>query len=168
MSEPVYVTGDSLLPPDPDVGPSRRQDRAARPVHLRASSLTLVAVGGTFGTGVREALSLAFPPLNGIPYVILVINVVGALLLGLLLEALARRGPDRGRRRTLRLLLGTGFMGGFTTYSALAVDTAGLLGEGEMAAGLGYALATLLIGAFATWGGIALGVAARRPVREVR
>ncbi len=38
-------------------------------------------------------------------------------MLGALLESLARRGPDEGRRRAIRLLVGTGGLGGFTTYS---------------------------------------------------
>lgn len=37
-------------------------------------------------------------------------------------------GPVHGRRRDLRLLLGTGLLGGYTTYSALATDTAAVLG----------------------------------------
>jgi CrcB protein len=81
------------------------------------------------------------------------VNVAGAFALGLLLAALARRGPDRGRRRMLRLLLGTGLLGGFTTYSTLAVDTAGLLGAGGLVAGGGSALLTVVAGL----GGAALG-----------
>lgn len=138
----------------------------ARPAHVRPIHLLLVFIGGTLGTGAREALSLAFPPVHDIPYAIFGINVAGALLLGVLLDALARRGPDHGTTRTLRLLLGTGFMGGFTTYSALAADSAGLIGNGAPAAGIGYALATLLVGAVATWGGVALAAATHRPLRE--
>lgn len=135
---------------------------SGRPVHLRASSIALVVAGGTVGTGAREALSLAFPPIDGIPYAILGINLVGAFLLGVLLESLARSGPDEGRRRSLRLLLGTGVLGGFTTYSALAADAASLLGDGATGAGILYALATVLVGAVATTAGIALAVALRR------
>jgi fluoride exporter len=82
------------------------------------------------------------------------VNIVGALLLGVLLEALAHRGPDEGRRRTLRLLLGTGVLGGFTMYSTLAESTAALFLNGRGLAGTGYALLTVLAGAVATATGL--------------
>ncbi|MDN5833089.1 MAG: CrcB family protein [Brevibacterium sp.] len=127
----------------------------SRPVHLRLPYLGLALVGGIFGTAAREAISLAVPSTSGIPWAIFAVNILGAFLLGLLLDALARMGPDDGRRRRLRIMVGTGFMGGFTTYSALATDAASLLGEGEVGAGIAYGLGTILIGGLATWAGIA-------------
>jgi CrcB protein len=133
-----------------------------RPVHLRWSSLGLVALGGAVGTGIREALALTWPaPAGDIPTTILLINVVGAFALGLLLEALARRGPDEGRRRGLRLLLGTGVLGGFTTYSALAVDAASLTGS-ALGVAFAYAALSLVVGAAASVAGIAAGAALHR------
>ncbi|MCM3696941.1 CrcB family protein [Microbacterium oleivorans] len=134
----------------------------ARPVHLSWSSILLVLIGGTVGTAAREGLSLAIPSVGGIPVAIFAINIVGALFLGALLETLARRGPDLGRRRALRLLLGTGFAGGFTTYSALAVDSGMLLTGGDPAAGILYAVGTVIVGALATVAGIALAAARHR------
>jgi CrcB protein len=151
------------LPLDPDtenidlVGATR-----ARPLHLRASSIALVFVGGTLGVAAREGLSLAFPT-TGMPWTIFAINVAGALVLGVLLEALARSGPDEGRG--LRLLAGTGFLGGFTTYSALAVDATALLAAGDATAGIGYGLLTVLVGGVATFAGI-LVASLRRPARS--
>jgi CrcB protein len=137
-----------------------------RPLHLRWRSLGLVALGGTLGTGAREALALTFPAAPGtLPVTIAVINVVGSFALGLLLESLLRRGPDAGRLRDLRLLVGTGVLGGFTTYSALAVDTGLLLGGhggGTLGLGLVYALGSVVLGALAAAGGIALGGALAR------
>lgn len=129
---------------------------------MRASSLAVVALGGAVGTGCREVLSLAIPSPCGFPVVIVGINILGAFLLGALLEVLARRGPDEGRRRVLRLLLGTGLMGGFTTYSTLAIDTVLLTRAGAWGAGLLYSIGTLLAGALATWGGIAGAAAIHR------
>ena len=88
--------------------------------------------------------------------------MTGAFLLGILLELLSRRGPDHGRRRALRLFLGTGLLGGFTTYSALANDTAVLVASGNAVAGISYGLGTLFVGALAAWGGIALGILIHR------
>ncbi|PJJ65069.1 fluoride efflux transporter FluC [Compostimonas suwonensis] len=137
-----------------------------RPVHLRWSSIGLVALGGAFGTAAREALSLSIPAIGGVPVAIFGINIVGAFLLGVLLEALVRRGPDEGRRRGIRLLLGTGVLGGFTTYSALATDTAVLLHDGQPFAAIGYSLATIVIGALATALGIVVGSAIQRMPRQ--
>jgi fluoride exporter len=83
----------------------------------------------------------------------LAVNLLGALLLGALLEALARRGPDTGRRRLLRLGLGTGVLGGFTTYSTLAVETATL----PTALAVAYLAASVLLGAAAALAGVLLG-----------
>lgn len=131
---------------------------APRPPHLRLRFLALVCVGGVLGTALREGLGLAIPNLNGIPVAILTVNLVGSFVLGLLLESLARRGPDRGGRRIVRLLLGTGVMGGFTTYSALAADTVLLFGDGRPGTALLYGLGTVLLGAAAAGFGIWCGI----------
>lgn len=124
------------------------------PVHLRPSSLAVVAAGGALGTGAREALSLELPAVDGVSVTILVINVVGAFLLGVLLDFLSRHGPDHGVRRGVRLLLGTGVLGGFTTYSTLATDTVALAHDGRAGMSVVYASTTLLLGALASWLGI--------------
>ncbi|WP_439691895.1 fluoride efflux transporter FluC [Curtobacterium sp. SP.BCo] len=125
-----------------------------RPPHRRWAFLGLVALGGAIGTAARALLAAAFPALDGISWTILAINVVGAFCLGLLLETLARRGPDVGRRRAVRLFVGTGVLGGFTTYSTLADDTAQLLDGGRWAAGSGYALVTVVLGLLAVAAGV--------------
>lgn len=130
---------------------------------LNLGSLLLVFLGGAAGTGCRQALGLLLPAAGGFPIAIFAANMLGAFLLGLLLEALAHGGRDEGRRRRLRLLLGTGFMGGFTTYSALATDSMLMFASGAVLPALGYALPTVICGALATWCGIA--VATRHAAR---
>ncbi|WP_425864247.1 fluoride efflux transporter FluC [Arthrobacter sp. TWP1-1] len=134
-------------------------------------SLVLIGIGGSLGAAAREGLVLAMPDAGGIPWAIVLANVVGAFVLGLLLSSLARvalqnsprhdLADARGlpRRRRLQLLLGTGFCGGFTTYSTLAVGMVSLSGtatQGLSSAAL-YGLGTVLIGGLATWAGMALG-----------
>lgn len=121
------------------------------------ADLLTVFVGGVVGTAVRAGIGLAVPPVAGVPVATWGINVVGAFLLGWLLTALTRTGPERGRRRTLRLGIGTGGLGGFTTYSALTTDAAQLATTGSYGAALAYATATLVIGAAASVAGIAVG-----------
>lgn len=154
------------LPVDSDIEVDDTHPGASRPVHLRVRYLAVVALGGMVGTASREVLSIIVPSVWGIPVIILLINIVGAFALGALLEALARRGADEGRRRSLRLLLCTGVLGGFTTYSALATDTSELLADGRAGAAIGYALATLLVGAAATFAGIAIASAVHQRRRN--
>jgi fluoride exporter len=72
------------------------------------------------------------------------------------------RGSDRSHRRADRLLVGTGFLGGFTTYSALAVETDGLLRDGRVAVALTYALTTVVVGLLASLAGVVAARAAAR------
>ncbi|MFD2338707.1 fluoride efflux transporter FluC [Clavibacter michiganensis subsp. tessellarius] len=148
------------MPDDPDVDVDD-PTTSPQPVHLRWRYLGLVALGGTVGTGARETISYVFPAADGVSWAIFWINVTGALLLGLLLEHLAHRGPDEGRRRTTRLLMGTGALGGFTTYSALASSTAALILDDHALVGAGYALLTVVTGALATTIGLVTARALR-------
>ncbi len=123
--------------------------------------LAVIFVGGCLGTATRAALESAFVAAPGGWPVTLWINLGGSLALGALLEALARSGPDQGWRRTTRLGVGTGVLGGFTTYSSFAVETIALAG-GSWVSGVGYALASVLLGVVAASVGIQLTRAALR------
>ncbi len=126
----------------------------------RGAALALVFAGGAAGTAAREALTLALPQTGDIPFATWGVNVAGSLILGFLLGVLVSGGS--GFHRGLRLAIGTGFCGGFTTYSTLAEQSADLAGHGMWGSGALYALGTLLIGAMAAWAGIAAGAATAR------
>ena len=143
----------SRLPVDPHLEPAEPSARRFRPAHLSPSSIGLVAVGGAAGTGLRYLISLWVPHWSGVPVATVGINVVGAFLLGVLLELLAHHSPDGGWVRRLRLGLGTGFLSGFTTYSALGTDTA-TLAAAHPGLAAGYALTTVVLGAAAATAGI--------------
>jgi CrcB protein len=136
--------------------------QGARPVHLSPANVALVFVGGAVGTGLRYWISAVTPHWAGVPVATFGINVVGALLLGVLLELLAGSNLDSGWSRRLRLGIGTGGLGGFTTYSALATDTV-TLAAGHPGRGVGYALATVTVGAVASIAGIWLVRRTLRP-----
>lgn len=125
--------------------------------------LLLVAGGGFVGTSARYAaagwLGVAN---NGWPLATFAVNILGSFVLGVLLEALARRGPETSRRQAARLFVGTGVIGSFTTYSSLAAETDLLLHSGSTALAFGYAAASLLTGLLA----VVLGIAAATHVSD--
>lgn len=148
--------------PDLDVDDPRTAGASPRPAHLRPSLVALVALGGAGGSAARHGVQVALGSVDRLPVGTLTANVVGAFALGLLLELLTRPGADPSRRRDLRLLLGTGFLGGFTTYSAFALETERLVAAGEPALALSYALATVAGGFAASVLGVAAGRRSRR------
>ena len=130
-----------------------------RAAYLRWGPIGLVALGGAAGAASREGLSLVIPNLGEVPIAIPIINVIGAFLLGYLYEAVTRLDKARPTGANLKLLLGTGFCGGFTTYSSLATDAVVLFRDGLPGSAVIYALATVIVGACATWAGIAIATA---------
>lgn len=151
--EPRPPTPPVTGPADAPVRPSR--DGRGPSV---AGSLALVAAGGCAGTLVRALLEQAWPAGRGqLPTTTLVINVVGALGLGLLLGVLGERGPR------LRLVLGTGVLGGLTTHSTFILESQRLLAPGGPAGhrvlGTAYLLGSMTAGLVAA--GVGLWLAGR-------
>jgi CrcB protein len=116
----------------------------------------LVFIGGTLGVLARAGLDHWFPTEAGFPVTTFVLNIAGALALAILVEMLAQRSSEAGHRRAARLLLGTGVLGGFTTYSALAVQTDTLLRAGEVATAFAYSGGTVALGFVASLAGVVL------------
>jgi CrcB protein len=98
----------------------------------------------------------------------LAINLIGAFVLGVLLEALSAAGPDRGVRRAMRLTLGTGILGGFTTYSTFMVETADRLRSGHALLAIAYLVGSVIAGLLAAGLGISTAWRARRAQRAGR
>jgi CrcB protein len=120
---------------------------AVRPAHLRPDLIALVVLGGALGTTARNWIEATFAaPPGAFPWPTFWINVTGALVLGALLEALALLGPDRGLRRGLRLALGTGVLGGYTTYSTFVIETVTLGRAGNLGLAVAYDAASLAAG----------------------
>ena len=145
---------ERALPHNPDVEVDEDSLGRPLPVHLTPSAIALVFAGGSLGVLARAWLDQAFSAGSGFPATTFAINVIGALALAILIETLAVRGSDAGHRRALRLLLGTGVLGGFTTYSALAVQTDALLRSGQAVTALTYAAGTVAVGLAASIAGI--------------
>ena len=116
--------------------------------------LVLVMLGGAVGAGLRHlvgraALSLAGPAW---PWGTLTVNLAGGLAMGLLAGTLARTGGSEN----VRLLLGVGVLGGFTTFSSFSLDTVRLMESGQVPLALGYTSISVVGGLLATWAGLSL------------
>ncbi len=115
----------------------------------------LVALGGGVGSALRYGVNLASIATLGVwlPFGTLIVNVVGSFVLGVVMEALGGRtlgGVD------LRLVLGTGVLGGFTTYSSFNLETIRLWEQGAHGRAAGYAIATFVVCLAAGYLGLAL------------
>lgn len=106
---------------------------------MNGTGVILVAIGGAFGSVLRYVVSsLALEWLGGaFPWGTLAVNVVGSAVIGLL--------GGIGLGGELRLLLVTGVLGGFTTFSAFSLET-GLLFERAWWLAAVYVLASLALG----------------------
>jgi CrcB protein len=128
--------------------------------HADPVLVAVVVAGGAVGSAARYGVSRLLPAQHGFPVGTFVENLVGAFLLGLLLETLLRAGAEDRTRRMLRLGLGTGLLGGFTTYSALAIEVERLWAAGDTTLAVGYGLGSVVAGTVTGTLGIIL--AARR------
>ncbi len=102
----------------------------------------LICVGGAAGTGARYLVASGMLRWLGpaFPFGTLSVNVTGSFLLGVIMELGLSYGaisPD------LRVILATGVMGGFTTYSSFNYETVGYVQRGSWALGIGYLAATV-------------------------
>ncbi|MCW5253919.1 fluoride efflux transporter FluC [Streptomyces sp. NPDC052077] len=152
----MHLMNDVHLHPHPDHTPGSRGPVVA-----------VVAVGGAVGALLRYGLSRLWR--NGsdssllwhtgsaaFPWTTVVINVLGCFLMGVLTVALKERFT--GAPRLLNPLLGTGVLGGFTTFSSYTDDTRRLLENGQPGTAVGSMVVTVA-GALA---GVALGTALAR------
>ena len=101
-------------------------------------NLILVMIGGGLGAGARHLVNVFVPRIVGtaFPWQTVTVNIVGSFLMGLLIGWLARKG---GEGTGTQLLLATGVLGGFTTFSAFSLDFALLWERGEAATAFVYA-----------------------------
>ena len=134
-----------------------------------------VFVGGVEGTAVRAGLDEAAKasPVRGLflSWSTLTVNLVGAFLLGALAAwvagRLARGDGDAASLKTLKLLMGTGFAGAFTTYGTYIVASAGYVSRNGIAEAVAQSLGLLALGAACAWAGVRVGAWVCPPVGGV-
>lgn len=120
-------------------------------------------VGGSLGTAARLLLDLALPHGDaGFPLSTLIINVVGSFALGYLVAGVWPVAPA-----WVRVGMGPGLLGGFTTFSAVIVSLVSLTDAGEVVVAGVYLVVTVLCGFGAAAAGLTLGRRRPFPLRRV-
>lgn len=112
----------------------------------------LVALGGAVGATARYGVGVAAARLLGLgfPWGTLIVNVVGGIAMGVLA---ARVGPEQ---ESLRLVLGVGVLGGFTTFSAFSLETVRLM-QHQPGLAMLYVAVSVVFSVGACWAGLQLG-----------
>ena len=117
--------------------------------------LLAVALGGAGGALARYGVGAAVGRWLGteFPYAVLVVNVAGSFVMGLLAAFWAHVGSPTP---ALRALLAVGFLGAFTTFSTFSLDVALLMERGQVGAAALYALSSVVLSVGALFAGLAL------------
>ena len=112
-------------------------------------NLLLVAIGGAVGSVLRYLLSCIN---TSFPWCTFAVNILGSLLIGLLVGLVSKGvlSPE------MKLLMVTGFCGGFTTFSTFANESFGMMKAGDVLQMALYVGVSVVIGILAVWGGMAL------------
>jgi fluoride exporter len=121
----------------------------------RATPYLAAAAGGVLGALGRYGLAEALPHRAGQwPWAVLLVNLTGCAALGVLIAAVFARHPDHP---WLRPFLGSGVLGGYTTFSTFAVDAVELTDAGRPWVAAGYVVASVAGGVLAALAGLLLG-----------
>ena len=109
-----------------------------------------VAIGGAVGAVLRYQLGRGMTQWLGVqavttfPWATLAVNALGSVLMGILVGWFSRHGGDGSEQ--LRLLLGVGLLGGFTTFSAFSLEMVMLLERGQFTFAALYAVLSFALG----------------------
>ncbi len=125
------------------------------PTFVSVPPLLLVALGGGLGACLRYLVGVwTFRNLGpGLPFATWGVNILGGLAMGLLAGWLAR--VDEGSEG-LRLLLGVGVLGGFTTFSAFSLELFNMINRGEIGLAAAYAVSSVAGSVLAVFTGVAI------------
>ncbi len=90
---------------------------------MTIANILYVAAGGALGSVVRYAISLLVPKWQLMPMATLSVNIIGALLIGIIIGVTPKTHPTH-------LIAAIGFCGGFTTFSTFSLETVEMLKNG--------------------------------------
>lgn len=155
----------ALLPMHSDVEVTRTVVGVPVAVRIRPSYLALAAAGGALGALARFGVTLIAPMWQSLSVGTAAVNILGPFFLGMLLQSLSE-GTETARRRSLRLMVGVGFLGALTSYAELALDIVSVAEHGNPVLAVSYGLVTIILGALATWLGIFAAARWRRRIEK--
>jgi len=146
--QPIDNIRDSAREPvHPDI--DLRQARPARHRRDEVTMLSTIAVGGATGAGARYLIGQGWPTsASAFPVSTLAINVLGCALIGVLMVLITEVWS---RQRLIRPFLGTGVLGGFTTFSTYTVDIQRLVAGAHVDIALLYLALTPIGALLAVW-----------------
>jgi len=119
-----------------------------------------VALGGAAGSMLRWLVAgwvQRLSPSSSFPWGTFAVNATGSFVIGVVLSLALERALVSP---ALRLLLVTGVLGGYTTFSAFSFETLQLLRDGQWPAAFGYALGSVVLGVTAAFAGWAVAMRA--------
>lgn len=115
-------------------------------------SIILVMTGGAIGAALRFGMARALPHgAGGWPWATFACNIAGGFAMGLLAAWLLR---GEASAESLRLFVGVGVLGGFTTFSAFSLEMAHMIERGQMGTALLYALVSVVLALGALFAGM--------------
>ncbi len=119
------------------------------------SIVAAVAAGGAAGSAARYMVSVLMQRLlgSGFPWGTLTVNIVGSLIMGIIVSAIALRWSVG---QTGQAFLMIGVLGGFTTFSAFSLDVATLVERNATGAAAAYVIASVVLSIGALFAGMAL------------
>lgn len=112
-----------------------------------------VGLGGAAGSMLRyltHVITMKYYAAS-FPLATFMVNVAGCFIAGLIFGLTAQETTEA---QNLKLLLITGFCGGFTTFSAFALENAGLMNSGNTITAVLYTIASIAAGLLAVWSGL--------------
>ena len=114
--------------------------------------IAIVFIGGGFGSALRFGVGKLFIlSMSKFPMATFLVNIIGCFLIGLLLAYFSK-----SENSFYKLLLVTGFCGGFTTFSTFSYETILLLKNNQITLAAIYIISSLLLGLIATFVGYLL------------